>query len=126
MSVRKRFFSLSLFLVIVLFLSPFSYNSEAFEYESKGKRDPFVPLVGAERPTAARLADITSIEDIRLDGIALGAKGEAAAIINGELIKTGAKVGDITVVSITKTMVTLDIVGKVHELKLPDEGGRKE
>jgi len=123
MSVPKKLVFVFLLFAAASSVSSFLSNADAFQYESKGKRDPFVPLVGAEKPAAARLIDITSIDDIRLDGIALRAKGEAAAIINGELIKSGDKVGDITVKSITKTTVTLIIGGKAHELKLPEEGG---
>jgi len=126
MSVPKKLAFVFLLFAAASSASLFLSSADAFQYESKGKRDPFVPLVGAEKPAAARLVDITSIEDLRLDGIALGAKGEAAAIINGELIKSGDKVGDITVRSITKTTVTLIIGGKAHELKLPEEGGQKE
>lgn len=123
MSVPKKFVLVFMLLAATSSVSLFLSSADAFEYESRGKRDPFIPLVGAEKPAAARLVDITSIEDIKLDGIALGAKGEAAAIINGELVKSGDKVGDITVRSITKTTVTLIIGGKAHELKLPEEGG---
>lgn len=126
MSVFKKLALVFLFLIAASAGISFLYNAEAFQYESKGKRDPFVPLVGAEKPAAARLADVTSVEDMRLEGVVLGAKGGAAAIINGELIKSGDKVGDIIVKSITKTTVTLSVGGKVHELKLPEEGGQKE
>jgi hypothetical protein len=126
MRALKRLILVILFFAAVFILSEFLHNAEAFQYESKGKRDPFVPLVGAEKPAAARLVDITSVEDLKLDGIALGARGEAAAIINGELVKSGDKVGDITVKSITKTTVTLIISGKAHELNLQEEGGQKE
>lgn len=124
MSVFKRLILVILFLASCITMSEFLRNAEAFQYESKGRRDPFVPLVGVEKPAAAKLADVTSTEDMKLDGIALGSKGEASAIINGELIKSGDKVGDITIISITKTTVTLSIGGKVHELKLPEEGGQ--
>ena len=126
MSVFKRITLIFILLITAFVQFSFLYNAEAFQYESKGKRDPFVPLVGAEKPTAARLADVTSIEDMKLEGIATGAKGEAVAIINGELVKTGEKVGDITITSVTKSSVTLNIGGKVHELKLQEEGGGKE
>jgi len=125
-SVLKKMALIFLLLVAAAEGSSFLSNARAFQYESKGKRDPFVSLVGSEKPTAARLEDVTSIEDMKLDGIALGAKGEAAAIINGELIKVGYKAGDIEVKSITRTAVTLSIGGKTYELKLPEEGGQKE
>ena len=99
-------------------------SAEQFEYNSRGKRDPFVPLVGSEKPTVAKLSDITSVEDMRLEGIAGGAKGEMVAIINGEMIKKDDRIGDIVVRSITKAGVTLTVGGKEYQLKLPEEGGQ--
>ena len=101
-------------------------GAENFEYNSRGRRDPFVPLVGVERPAVTRLADITSVEDMKLEGIVSGPKGNMAAMMNGEMIKTNDKIGDIVVKSITKAGVTLTVGGKEYQLKLPEEGGRKE
>lgn len=97
--------------------------ADIFRYDSHGKRDPFVPLVGVEKPTVTRLADITSVEDMRLEGIVSGAKGEMAAMINGEMVKVNEKVGDIVVKSITRNTVTLTVSGKICELRLSEEGG---
>jgi len=101
-------------------------GADNFEYNSHGRRDPFVSLVGPEKPVAAKLADITSAEDIRLEGIVSGAKGEMAAMMNGEMIKVNDKIGYIVVKSITKAGVILTVGGKEYELKLPEEGGKKE
>ena len=98
---------------------------EDFQYESRGKRDPFVPLIGSDKPTIARLEDITSIDDINLEGIAVGAKGTRSAIINGEILNEGAKIGDIEIKKISNKMVTLFMGGKEHTVKLPEEGGAK-
>lgn len=101
-------------------------EAASFTYDSHGKRDPFVPLVGSEKPTVAKLADVTSVEEMRLEGIAAGAKGEMAAIVNGEIIKENDRIGDITVKSITRAGVTLTVGGKTYQLKLPEEGGQTE
>ena len=50
-------------------------SGSAFQYDPHGKRDPFVPLIGAGKAAVTRLEDIVSIEDIRLEGIAIGGKG---------------------------------------------------
>lgn len=114
------------FIVMLALFIPFQAKAEFLQYETHGKRDPFAPLVGAEKPTMAKLADVTSVEDIRLEGIVSGARGEMAAMMNGEIVKKNDKFGDITVKSITKTAVVLSVGGKEHQLKLPEEGGQKE
>ncbi len=113
--------------IMTLLVGLSSYAAaENFEYNAHGRRDPFVSLVGSEKPTVTRLADITSVEDMKLEGIVSGAKGEMAAMMNGEIIKINDKIGDIVVKSITKAGVTLTVGGKEYQLKLPEEGGRKE
>ena len=119
----KNGFKLTVFLFILIGLGSLA-GAEIFEYNSHGRRDPFVPLVGFEKPVVARLADITSVEDLRLEGIVSGSKGAMAAMMNGEMIKTNDKIGDIVVKSITKAGVTLTVGGKEYQLKLPEEGGK--
>jgi len=103
-----------------------STHGQSFKYEAKGKRDPFLPLVGQERQKASSLADIISIEDAVLEGIAIGAAGQKMAMINGEMVKEGDKAGEVLIKHITKSSVTLSIGGKDFNLKLPEEGGPKK
>ena len=114
----------AVFLALLIAGAPYA-AAENFEYNAHGKRDPFVSLVGVERPTVTKLSDITSVEDMRLEGIVSGAKGEMAAMVNGEIIKVNDKIGDIVVKSITKAGVTLTVGGKEYKLKLPEVGGQK-
>lgn len=97
-----------------------------FRYEPRGKRDPFVPLVGQDKPSVVKLEDVTSIDDIKLEGIAMGAGGKSMAMINGELLKKNSRVGDIKIISITATGVKLSLSGDIHDIKLPQEGGKSE
>ncbi len=101
-------------------------ESQVFKYESRGKRDPFVPLIGQDKAAAAGLIDVTSVEDIRMEGIALRADGKRTAIINGELTKEKDKIGEVEVIKIDPKSVTLLISGKEFKVKLPEEGGPKE
>jgi len=112
-----------LILMAAVFI-PLQANAELLQYEAHGKRDPFVSLVGSEKPTTTKLVDITSVEDIRLEGIVSGNKGEMAAMMNGEIIKVNDRIGDICVKSITKAGVTLTVGGREYQLKLPEEGGQ--
>lgn len=95
-----------------------SAAQDAFEYPSKGKRDPFVPLVGQEKAKVSTLADITSIEDVHLEGIAIGAGGKNIAILNGQMVKEKDKLGVIYVKEISQKLVQLSIEGKDYTLKI--------
>ena len=120
----KNVLRITVFLALTIGLGSYA-GAENFEYNSRGRRDPFVSLVGSEKPTITRLADITSVEDIKIEGIVSGAKGQMAAIMNGEMVKTNDRIGDIVVKSITKAGVTLTVGGKEYQMKLPEEGGKK-
>jgi hypothetical protein len=97
-----------------------------FQYEARGKRDPFVPLVGGSRPVSLKLEDITSAEDVKVEGIAVGASGRRIVILNGEVLKENDKVGEVQVKNIYKTSVTIVIGGKSYDLYLSgEEGGQK-
>lgn len=93
----------------------------ALEYESNGKRDPFIPLIGQEKAKkiSGLLEDITSIEDIKLEGIAMGASGKNAAILNGRMVKDNDVFGALRIKNISQSTVHLSIEGKDYTLKLP-------
>lgn len=113
-------------LVILLFFSVISsVYCEEPGYDSKSKRDPFVPLVGVEKNQAAGLANAASIDDVKLEGIAVGSKGNNKAIMNGELIKERDKIGNVEIKRITDKTVTLLISGVEYAVNLPEEGGIK-
>jgi len=110
--------------VLVIFAASLAM-ADAFQYESHGKRDPFVPLIGQDKNAIVKLADITSADDLKLEGIAIGPEGKMTAIINGEIVREGSKVGEIGIEKITVKSVDLSISGKDFSLKLPEEGGQK-
>ena len=67
-------------LVFVIFSSPPLFG-EGYEYYSKGKRDPFVPLVtGTVIKSSLGLQAIETIEDVRLEGIILDPAGKSMAV----------------------------------------------
>ena len=99
---------------------------DAFKYESHGRRDPFVPLVGQEKPSFVKLEDITSAEDLKLEGIASGSGTKMIAFLSGELVKEGQRFGDIMIDRITRKTVVVSINGKSFTLNLLEqEGGHK-
>ncbi len=98
-------------------------GKEGVQYEARGKRDPFVPLAGGTKSAATKLEDITSADDIKVEGIAIGAEGRKMAILNGEIIKEGDKVGEVSLKSIGKKFITVLIGGKSYNIYLPGEDG---
>lgn len=102
-------------------------NCEYYRYESRGRRDPFIPLVGFEKPAVVKLEDVESVDDLMLEGIASESKGKRIAIINGRMMRENEKAGTVEVKKITDSMVTLLMSGQAYNIKLPEKGGgRKE
>ena len=85
----------------VLCLVSVSGIAGAYEYESMGRRDPFVPLVGITgEGHAGGINSILTVEDVSLQGIVVGPDNERNVIINGELLKKGDKRERLSVESI--------------------------
>ena len=101
--------------------------AEQFRYDSRGKRDPFVPLVGQDKSSnrSIPLSEVSSVEDIFLEGIAGQTTGARTAIMNGELVKEKFKAGEVEVKKITKNSVLITMGGKEYTINLPEQGGRK-
>ena len=97
---------------------------EPFKYESKGKRDPFVLLIGHEKTKVVGLENIVSLEDINLEGIAIGAGGKNIAILNGQMVKDSDKFGTLQIKKVSRKEVQFSIDGKDYILKLqePEKG----
>jgi hypothetical protein len=95
-------------------------TESALTYDSKGKRDPFVPLIGQERVMSANLDAIVSPEDLKLEGIATVAGTKRIAIINGQMVKDNDKFGVIKIKSILRDRVELSIEGSDYTLTLQE------
>lgn len=116
-----------LIVLILLASGAATGRCENYQYESRGKRDPFVPLVGSERPAIGRLEDVSSYTDVRLEGIASGTGGKIVAILNGQVVKEGDKYGEVQIQKITGTSVTILFNNRPYEINLSEEegGGKK-
>ncbi|MCM8782155.1 MAG: general secretion pathway protein GspB [Candidatus Omnitrophica bacterium] len=104
-----------------LLVSSCSFGEE-FYYDPKGKRDPFIPLVGTGTGQQKKeAADILSIEDVVLEGIVYDERGGSMAVINGTLLKEGVQVGLIMVDKIEPKKVILRIEDKRYEVPLVEK-----
>ena len=110
--------------IIVAVPAAVPFCEEQFKYDPHGKRDPMVPLIGKEKPVILKLENITSVEDVRLEGIADGPKGRVA-VLNGELVRVNNRFGEVIIKNIAMRAVTIVIEGKEYVINMPEEGGFK-
>ena len=82
-------------------------KTAAFKYDAANRRDPFMPLVTKEVRIAFFYGAVSSIEDIRLEGIVYDPGGDSIAIINGLVLKENDLFGKIKVVKIEADKVRL-------------------
>ncbi len=80
-------------------------------------RDPFSPLVS--KTGLILIPQDIDFVNLKLDGI-IYSKGESLAIINGEVLKKGGKIGEYNILSISEKEVVLDKEGKQFTLKLEE------
>ena len=114
-----RLGSLLLLFLIILQGAVFAVAEEdAYVYDSRGRRDPFIPLVGVTATAVSSLDDVMSIEDVKLQGVASNAAGVQVAIINGEMIKEGEKSGRVTLKEIAKEKIVILIDEESYEVSL--------
>jgi hypothetical protein len=108
----------SLPLLLVLLLTGSSFADEKPAYDAKGKRDPFVPLMSEKGIYASDAYGISGIKDIRLEGIVWDETKGSAAIINGEIVREGQKIGAAEILRIEKDAVIFSIDGEDTRLEL--------
>lgn len=116
------------FLVVILsvsiFLSPKTFLAEeakSFIYDSKGKRDPFVPLIIREFRSYANLENIETVEDLMLEGVLWDPEGGSIAVLNGVILKEGDLVNNVHILKIAPTKVFLKIDNHEYEVNLQKE-----
>mgnify|MGYP001588549079 FL=1 len=91
-----------------------------FIYDSKGKRDPFMPLVTSQG-YIVNVEEELFASDMNLEGIIYDAQGRSLAIINGKVVKVGDNIGSYTVLEIGKTTVLLAKEAEKYILELKKE-----
>lgn len=100
----------------------FPLAAEQFKYDSKDRRDPFVPLVTKEGRITASLITVYSLKDIVLEGIVWDSKGGSIAIINQDILRENDYVGDYQIDRIESDRVVLKKGDKEFVINLRKEG----
>jgi hypothetical protein len=118
-------FKKSVFLALIFLLFSLSVYAEqpsiaSFTYNSKGKRNPFIPLVTSD----GRLIKLEPEEGqtgLTLEGIIYDEQGLSYAIINSKVVKVSEFVGDYQVLKIKENKVILIRGGQTYELEIKKE-----
>ena len=94
--------------------------SAAAEYNSRNKRDPFVPLLTSDgqrlRPPGFDEQEAAGISGLSLQGIVFEPGADSYAIINGQLVKEQESVDNARIVKIRSDSVTVLLDGETHQL----------
>ena len=109
--------------VFFLFLPLLPLYGAQYKYYSKGKRDPFIPLVTGEVRSGLGLAAVEDVDDVRFEGVIYDPNGESMVVLNDEVLKEGAKKYNVEVMKINKNSVMIKAHDRVHTIKLVEEGG---
>ena len=125
MSFNNASFYFTKRVILVLSISGMAlglvFAEEGFEYNSKSKRDPFVPLISESGGYASDAYEASAIEDIRLEGIVWDDAKGSIAIINGEIVKEGDSLGAIKILKINRDSVIFDANGESVKIDLNKE-----
>jgi len=116
-------FIIDFLLIFFIFIQQELSAVEEYRYDSKGKRDPFIPLITSEVTTSMVLQSVETIDDIKFEGVIFDPLGKSFAVLNGEVVKEGDKVSNIEIVKIYNHAITLKIYDKSYTIDLIKERG---
>ena len=106
--------SLSLFAGLSIYETALASNGSA--YDSKGKRDPFTPLIG-EAYVLSEAEDL-DISELILEGVIYHPSHDSYVLINGKTLQEGHIIGGFTIVRIIEDGVILEKEGGQHTLRM--------
>jgi len=97
-----------------------AFAQEQFVYDSKGKRNPFIPLLTTDG-RFLKLEQGEAPEGLLLEGIIYDKQARSYAIVNGSVVGIGDAVGGYQVLKIEEDKVTFIKDGEPKELELKKE-----
>ena len=100
-------------LTFVMILSLKDAFCEEKLYNSKGKRDPFVPLIASgSKASAGGLLGVESADDLLVEGIVMDADPKnSIAVVNGSVMKEGEEIGAVKLLKIDAGGITVSVNG---------------
>ena len=97
-------------------------EEQQFVYDSKAKRNPFIPLVTED----GRLVNLDKVEvpigDVSVEGIIFDKKGRSYAIVNGAVVGIGDAIAGYEVLKIENNKVLFIKDGQIKEFIMHKEG----
>ncbi len=113
---RESQLELFVFLALMGLFLPRLTAADPIVYESGGRRDPFIPLVGPGGIKTEKGAN-----NLDVQGIIFDEKSESLVLINGDFYKPGQRIGTATVISILKDRVVLSQDDKEKTIWIREE-----
>ena len=106
-------------LVLLFFaLKITSVFGEEIRYDSQGRRDPFIPLVGPDGRVVRNTLDIS---DFKIEGVIFDPNGGSVVLIDGQFYKEGDNINGLNIISIMKDRVILAQSKQEKTIWLRDE-----
>ncbi len=103
-------------LFFVLLVTPTLFSiafAKEFRYDSHGKRDPF-----SLASRSIKGADV-NVTHLKLEGVVMDPKGHSLAVVNGEMVGEGDRIGStILVKKITKEGVEFENNGQAFTIPI--------
>ena len=99
---KEPLLEIPVFLILIGIFSPLAAAVDPVAYESGGRRDPFIPLLG---PGGLKMTKTTT--DLQVEGIIYDPPAGSLVLINGDFYKQGQTVGNATIISVLKDRVIL-------------------
>jgi hypothetical protein len=108
--------------IVMFFVFCAAYAQEQqFTYDSKGKRNPFIPLLTSD----GRLLKLDKEEakgDLQVEGVIFDKRGRSYTIVNGQVVGIGDSIAGYEVLKIENNKVLFIKESKITEIEIRKEG----
>ncbi len=116
--LKNRTVPIFLILIFTFWISSFAQNQ--FVYDSKGKRNPFIPLVTSDGRLLKLDKEETSGE-LSIEGIIYDKNGRSYAIVNATVVAIGDFVSGYQVLKIEENKIIFIKEGQATEVEFKKE-----
>lgn len=89
---------------------------ETFTYSSKGKRDPFIPLIG-DTYVLSNMEEL-ELSELVLEGVIYDPQNVSYALINGKTLEVGHIIGGFKIVRVFEGGVVVEKEGSHNTLRI--------
>lgn len=115
-----------LVIILLLVFPVVAFSQVEYAYDSKGKRDPFIPLVSPEGVLIKLDKEEKASSVLSVEGIIYDKQGLSYALVAGNVVRVGDTVSDgYQVLKIEKNKVIFIKDGQLTEVLLKEEENAK-